>query len=229
MGKSSTPKYSTGVVNVNGEEKASHYKDGNTVYSNYNMSDTEKKIYDYAQNSFLENLSGINVFSEDTKKDMQNQLNAYTQKGLNTIDNLYTPMLSNLKNDIASRFGNFDNSVFMNNLSDIESSRADAMSSLTQDILAKQDELVSNELANRYNYMNFLNNIQNQATANILGYLNHAASNSASGTQYNMNAANYQKAQNQNYANLASTLASSINPYGQAASLGLQLGSKYFL
>ena len=61
MGKSSKPAYSSGVVTINGEEKASQYKNGNTVYSNYNMSDAEKQIYDYAQNSFLENLPKVNM------------------------------------------------------------------------------------------------------------------------------------------------------------------------
>ena len=230
MGKTSTPKYSSGVVNINGEERASHYKKGNTVYSNYNMSDREKKIYDYAQNSFLENLPNVNVFSADTRKGMQNQLNAYTQKGLETINDFYTPMLSNLKNDIASRFGNFDNSVFMDNLSSIESNRADAMSALTQDILAKQNELVTDELNKRYNYLNFLNNVQNQSNANVLNYLQQASNNSASGNSYNQYAANTQNSQYKNYANTASALLSSSgNPYAMAAGAAIKLGSEYFL
>lgn len=226
MGKT-TPKYSTGVVNVNGEEKASHYKRGNTVYSNYNMSDAEKKIYDFAQNSFLENLPNINVFSSDTQQNLQNQMNAYTQKGLDTIQDFYTPMLSNLKTDIASRFGNLDNSVFLDNLNSIESKRSDAMSALTQDILSKQNELVNDELSNRYNYLNFLNGVQNQSTENILNYLSQAANNSSSGTAYNQYANSYQKAQNQNYLNLASAILASAGVQGKAASLGLQAGKSF--
>lgn len=209
MGKSSKPAYSSGVVTVNGQEKASQYKNGNTVYSNYNMSDAEKNIYDYAQNSFLENLPKINVFSEDTQKNMQNQLNSYTQKGLETINDIYTPMLDDLKTDIASRFGNFDNSIFMNNLNDIESNRADAMNSLTQDILAKQDELINNELSRRYNYLDFLNGVQNQTNSNILSYLQQAASNSNSGNSYN----NSQFSSGSglgDYARLAASIASTL-------------------
>lgn len=231
MGKTSKPSYSSGVVNINGEEKASHYKKGNTVYSNYNMSDREKKIYDYAQNSFLENLPNINVFSDETQKSLQNQLNAYTQKGLQTINDFYTPMLSNLKNDIASRFGNFDNSIFMDNLSDIESNRADAMSALTQDILAKQNELYNDELNRRYNYLNFLGNVQNQSTANIMNYLQLAANNSSSGNAYNQYAASTQSSSPyKSYANTASALLSSSgNPYAMAAGAAIKLGSEYFL
>lgn len=209
MGKSSKPAYSSGVVTINGEEKASQYKNGNTVYTNYNMSDAEKNIYDYAQNSFLENLPKVNVFSEDTQKQMQNQLSAYTQKGIDTINDIYTPMLNDMKTDIASRFGNFDNSIFMNNLNSIESNRADAMNSLTQDILAKQNELINDELNKRYNYLDFLNGIQNQTTANILSYMQQAANNSHSGNSYNNS--NYSSSSGiGDYARLAASLASTL-------------------
>lgn len=208
MGKSSsTPvqSYANGVVSINGEQKASQKKIGDTVYSDYNMSDSEKKIYDFAQNSFLENLPNINVFSENTQKNLQNQLNAYTQSGLNAIQNYYTPMLSNLKTDIASRFGNFDNSVFLDKLSSLEANRADAMNSFAQDIMAKRNELINDELSNRYNYLNFLNGIQNQYGANAFNYLSQAGNASSSGTF------NTSKPSNSNateVAQLASTLLS---------------------
>lgn len=210
MGKTSKPSYSSGVVNINGEEKASHYKKGNTVYSNYNMSDREKKIYNFAQNSFLENLPNINVFSGDTQKSLQNQLNAYTQKGLEAINNYYTPMLSNLKNDIASRFGNFDNSVFMDNLSSIEENRADAMSGFAQDILAKQNELILDELNKRYNYLNFLNSVQNQSTANVLNYMQQATNNSSLGNSFNQQVAQNSHSLFDNFTNTASAISSFI-------------------
>lgn len=186
MGKtsSSSPRqsYANGVVTINGQEKASQKKIGGTVYSNYNMSDTEKKIYDYSQNSFLRNLPNINVFSEDTRKNLQNQLDAYKQNGLNTIQNYYSPILSDLKTDIASRFGNFDNSVFLDKLNNIESNRATAMSDFAQDVEAKRNELINDELNNRYTYLNFLNGIQNQYNANALSYMQQAGNSSASGT-----------------------------------------------
>ena len=141
MGKtSSTPvqRYANGIVSLNGEPKATQNKIGDTVYSNYNMSDAEKQIYDFSQNSFLENLPNINVFSETTQKNLQDQLNAYTQSGLNTIQNYYTPMLSNLKTDIASRFGNFDNSVFLDKLNAIEANRANSMSSFARMLWQKE-------------------------------------------------------------------------------------------
>ena len=212
MGKtSSTPvqKYANGIVSVNGENKASQKKIGKTVYSNYNMSDAEKQIYDYSQNSFLQNLPNINIFSENTQKNLQDQLNAYTQTGLNTIQNYYNPMLSNLKTDIASRFGNFDNSVFLDKLNSIEANRANAMSDFAQDVTAKRNELINDELANRYKYLNFLSGIQNQYNSNILGYLNQAGNASASGT-YNSTKQTDNSNDTMEYVKIAASVLASL-------------------
>lgn len=208
MGKtSSSPAYTGGTININGQTKAKTYKSGKNIISDYNMSDTEKQIYDYAQNSFADSLSKVNVFDEDTKNDLQNQLAAYTKNGQKIINNLYTPMINDLKNDIASRFGNYDNSIFLDKLNSIEANRADSMSGLAQDILAKENELKQNELTKRYKYLGFLQDVQNQIDTNILNYVGAARQNSESGMT------GYSK-QNNNpsdswatYANLAATAA----------------------
>lgn len=233
MGKSSKyPSYSTGTISLNGQTKSSTYKKGNNVVTNYNMSDAEKKAYDYAQNSFADSLSSVNVFDGNTQKNLQSQLDAYTLNGTKLINNVYTPMLNDLKTDIASRFGNFDNSVFMDNLNSIESNRAEAVSDLAQDVLAKRDELVSNELSQRYTYLNFLQDIQNQTNSNVLNYASSSQQNSASGNSYNAQA--YAAKQSSsgksltNYSNLASGLLSSLSGgSGIATSLALQFAQKY--
>ena len=149
----------------------------------------------------------MNVFDTDTQKNIQSQLNAYTANGQKILNNIYTPMLKELKTDIASRFGNFDNSVFMNNLNSIESNRADALSNLAQDITAKRDELVNNELSQT-----------------------GSQNNSSSGNSYNANAYAANKSSSSslgNYANLASGVLSAMGPYGMAASAALQIGKQY--
>ncbi len=211
MGKSSKPAYSSGTVNVNGQTKATTYKKGNNVITDYNMSDVEKKAYDYAQKSFADSLSKVNVFDEDTKQNLQKQLNAYAQKGQKLIDDMYSPMLDNLKTDIASRFGNFDNSVFLDNLNSIESKRADSMSGLAQDILSQQSNLINQELARRYDYLGFLQDIQNQVNSNILGYSNLSQANSSSGTNYNLQTRNKSASDLfGNYGKLAANMFSSF-------------------
>ena len=209
MGKSSnyTPPYSGGTVNINGQTKAKTYKSGGNIVSDYNMSDAEKRIYDYAQNSFADSLSKVNVFDDDAKKDMQRQLDAYTRNGQKIINNLYTPMLNDLKTDIASRFRNYDNSVFLDKLNSIESSRADFMNSLAQDILAKGDELKQNELTNRYKYLGFLQDVQNNIDTNILNYIGAARDNSNSANGMNSYSRSNSDDNWRNFTNFAESMA----------------------
>lgn len=232
MGKSSKkyPKYSSGTVNVNGSTVASTYKKGNNIFSNYNMSDDEKRAYDYVQKSFADSLPSVNVFDENTKQNLQSQLDAYTLNGQKLINNIYSPMLSDLKNDVASRFGNLDNSVFMDNLNSIEANRAESINNLAQDVMSKRDELVSNELAQRYTYLNFLQDIQNQMNSNIMNYISGSQSNSSSGNSYNSQSYNASRSSGStfgNYANLASGVLSTMGPYGMAASAALQIAKNY--
>ena len=224
MGKKSKkyPAYSSGTVNINGSTKSSTYKNKNNVISGYNMSDDEKRAYEYAQKAFADALPSVNTFDSATQQNIQNQLNAYTLDGQKMINNLYNPMLKELKTDVASRFGNLDNSVFMDNLNSIESNRADAINNLAQDALAKRNELVNDELSQ---------DIQNQTNSNILNFLNGSQSNSSSGNTYNAQAYTANRANSSstfnNYANLASGIMSTMGPYGMAASAALQIAKKY--
>lgn len=232
MGKSSKyPSYSAGTITINGSDKANTYKKGNTIYTNYNMSDDEKRAYEYAQKSFADSLSKVNVFDDATKQNLQSQLDAYTLNGQKIINNIYEPMLDDLKTDVASRFGNLDNSVFMDNLNSIEENRAESINNLAQDVLAKQDELINNELSQRYTYLGFLQDVQNQMNSNILNYIGASQQNSSSGNSYNAQAYTANNSSSggtySNYANLASGILSSMGPYGMAASAALQISKKY--
>jgi hypothetical protein len=157
------------------------------VVTDYKMSDAEREMYDYAQKSFADSLKSVNVFDNDTKKNLQAEVDAYALNGQKMINNMYTPMLESLKNDVASRFGNLDNSVFLDKLNSIESKRADSMNSLAQDILAKQDDAVKNELTKRYTYLTFLQDVQNQVNSNMYNLINaskqHNNNNSSGNSQ----------------------------------------------
>ncbi len=194
------PSYSSGNVSVNGNNVASTSLLNGVLNSNYDMSDNEKAIYDYAQSTLANILPQLNTFDTNTQNSIQSQLDAYKGQGVQTINDIYTPMIKSLENNIASRFGNFDNSIFMNNLNGIESKRGEAVNSLSQDLLAKRSELVNNELSNRYNYADFLNNLQNQSYDKALSALSAALGGSSSANSYNNNLYNTlykQSAQNQ--------------------------------
>jgi hypothetical protein len=167
------------TISVNGVPKIKTYTDeyGNTS-SNYIMSAWEKLAYEYAQKEFAQNIDSVNVFSEETLKSLNEQIDAYTKSGVAKIDEIYAPMIKNLQNDVASRFGSLDNSIFLDKLEALEDKRANSVAALSEDIKAKESELIGDELDKRYNYLNFLNNYQGQFLANTAS--NSAKSGSSS-------------------------------------------------
>ena len=186
MGKKSKyPAYTTGNIVVNGNTVATTTKNKNGVSSSYNMSDTEKDIYNSIQKGLSTSLSNLFEISDEKQKQWNSELDAYKRKGLQQLDSIYTPMETNLKNDIASRFGNFDNSVFMDNLSKITNNKAQAVADFNDDLLSKESELYSSEIANRINYITLLSNLNSIMNNNILNYASAAIGNSESGNNYN--------------------------------------------
>ena len=159
-----------GSFSISGGPSA-NYANGNTTFR---LNKAQQDAYDFAQNSFAENLPGINVFSPETQSGINKQVQAYQNNALETLNEVYEPLLRQTMNDSARRFGNLDNSVYLQNLGAVENKRAKAASSLAQDVASKRNELVSDELQNRYNYLNFLNNYQNQLFNNALQATNSA-------------------------------------------------------
>ena len=155
-------------IMVNGKNKAEISVTPWGTSSYYNMDENEKKAYDYAGEQFALNLPNLNVFDADTQKRFDNQVQSYINQGIEDINDIYKPMLDDLQNDIASRFGNLDNSIFMDNLSEIEDKRADSISDFAQDVQTYRQDLINNELSNRYNYLDYLNNYVQQVNSNIL-------------------------------------------------------------
>ena len=198
------PSYSNGSVSINGQNKATTTKSGNTVFGNYNMNNYEKELYDYAQKTLPQLVQNVNTFSPETTKSINKQLNAYQTQGQNYINQIYKPMLENLKNDIASRFGNFDNSMFMNDLNNIETNRTNAVAQLANNLVSRQNELVNNELANRYNYINLLNTLQNQYNNYALSTLNSSIGLGNTGLAYNNSVANNNSSNTFNLEQIAS-------------------------
>ncbi len=185
MGKTSSyPDYSQGSLVINGKELASVTEDDNKITSSYNMSDYDKKTYNKIQKSLNKAVKNLYNFSSN-KKLWNQQLNAYKKQGIKEIDSIYTPMETSLKNDIANRFGNLDNSVFLDKLSKITDNKAQAVSSLSDSLLMKRDQLYANELQNRMNYISLLSGLSTNYDNRALAYLNIAKSNAESGNNYN--------------------------------------------
>jgi hypothetical protein len=211
--KSSYPSYSTGTVTVNGNTVASSAKTGkNTISASYNMSDSEKQIYDSLQSNISSSLSNLFDISDSTKQQWQDVLDSYKSSGIKEIEDIYTPMETSLKNDIASRFGNFDNSIFMDNLNTITDKKAQAIADLSESLTQKQEDLYTNELANRMSYLTLLSGLSSAMDNNMLNYMALAQSASTSGNNYS--AQQYQATSN---SSLFSSLLSTVGTIGSAA------------
>ena len=158
MGKKTKyPNYATGSVEINGQNIATANKNkNNTVSSSYSMNDTEQDIYNGIQTNLATSLQDLFSISDEKQEQWNEQLDSYRQSGIRDIENIYTPMETALKNDIASRFGNFDNSIFMDNLNNITENKSQAVAELSESLLQKQDKLYNTELANRMNYISLL-------------------------------------------------------------------------
>ncbi|MFA7658620.1 MAG: hypothetical protein WCY19_04240 [Candidatus Gastranaerophilaceae bacterium] len=178
------PSYSSSSVSI-GDSSAKTGVTNGVLSSSYDMSGNEGAIYDYALSTLASILPKLNTFDTDTLSSIQSEVNAYKNQGLDTINETYNPMITNLENDIASRFGNLDNSIFKDDLSDIESERADAVSSFAQNVLAKQSELKSDELTKRYALVELLNGLANDTYSNALNTISTALGSSASANSYN--------------------------------------------
>ena len=195
MGKTSsvtvpTPAFSGGSVSLNGQKKATVSRRGNDINSNFDMNDYEKAVYDYAQKNLAQNLPNLNVFDNNTKKDINAQVEAYKQKAMQSLNEMYQPMLKNLTNGVASRFGNVDNSAFLDGLSALEKYRSSALASIAQDVQSQQSTLFNNELSNRYNYINLLNALQNQTNTNALSAISSVLNLGNSGKGYTTTSSN---------------------------------------
>lgn len=187
MGKTSKayPQYGGGNVNINGKSIAYTSREGNNVVSHYNMSDNEKNIYDSVQNNMKSSLDNLFEISDPLRKSWDEQLKAIQNKGIENINDIYTPLQDNLRNNIASRFGNLDNSSFMNNLKKITNNKSKAIAELSNNLTLAQGDLYANELQNRINTINFLNGLNNSFNSNMLNYMGLANQNSASANTYN--------------------------------------------
>ena len=186
--KSKYPSYSAGTVTINGNTVATSKKKKNNVTSSYNMGDTEKSIYDGIQDNLETSLKNLYTISDEKQQQWNDELDAYKKAGIEELNSIYTPMVNNLRDNIASRFGNLDNSIFMDNLNTITDKQAKAVSDLSDNLLTKQDELYTKEMQNRMNYITLLSNLNTTMNNNMLTYMQMAQSNSASGNAHNQNA-----------------------------------------
>lgn len=178
------PSYSSSDISFGGSSASTGVKNG-ILTSDYNMSNNEADIYNYALSTLANILPQLNTFDTNTLSSIQSSVDSYKNSGLDSINSLYNSSLKNIENDVVSRFGNLDNSAFVDNLDNLESERSKAVSSFAQDVLAKQSGLESDELTKRYALAEFLNGIANNTYDNALKAISTALGSSSNANNYN--------------------------------------------
>lgn len=215
------PKYSGSAVSIGNSTARTGVTDS-VLTSSYDMSDPESAIYNYAMDTLASILPKLNTFDANTLSSIQAGVNAYRDSGIQAINEMYKPIIANLENDIVSRFGNLDNSIFTDNLNAIESKRADAVSSFAQDVLARRGQLESDELTKRYALAEFLNGIASNTYKNALNSLSAALGGSASLNNYNNDLYNaisaLQSTNSRTNANAGSLISNLIGLSGNSGS-----------
>lgn len=181
---SSYPAYSNSSISLGGSTAKTGVTNG-TLNGNYDMSDAESAIYNYALNTLANILPSINTFDPNTQSELQSEVDAYQNKGIKTINDLYNSSLKNLENDAVSRFGNLDNSIFTDDLKSLSSERSNAVSSFAQNVLSKQNELESDELTQRYALIKLLSGLSDDIYSNALEAISTALTGSSSANNYN--------------------------------------------
>lgn len=169
--KSTPQQIKSSTLYFNGLPISTAKKDGDSVKLNYNMTPTQAETYEFTEKEFLENLPNISTFLPETLNAFSKELEAYQNTGLKTINNAYKSAETNLRNNIATRFGNLDNSSFLEGLEKINNSKADSVTQLAENVSAKNSELFDDELQRRYNYLNLLLNYQNNQFNNAINTL----------------------------------------------------------
>lgn len=180
------PDYSSSSISI-GDSKASTGVKNGVLTSNYEMSDSENAIYNYALSTLAGILPKLNTFDTDTLSGLKSEVDAYKTSGIDSINGLYNTSLMDIENDVAARFGNLDNSIFKDNLDGLESERSKAVSAFAQDVLAKQSALESDELTKRYALVELLSGLSDGIYNNALKAINSSTGSSSSLNNYNSN------------------------------------------
>lgn len=219
---SNFPSYNSSDISIGGSKATTQLTNG-VLKSDYDMSDSEASIYNYALNTLASILPQVNTFDTDTQNQLQSEVDAYKDDGIKQINNLYNKNLTNMETDAASRFGNLDNSTFMDNMNDLEHERSDAVSSFAQDVLEKQSSLESDELTRRYSLIKLLSGLSDDIYDKALNAINTSLGSSSSASNYNSKI--YDALSSLENTGSSSSLVSSILGSGISSSALLSLFS----
>ena len=177
--------------------------------ANAGTTDYESQVYNDAMGALADILPSINTIDATTKNAINSEIEAYMQSGINNINNEYNSDLSDLQDNSASRFGNLDNSMFLDGLGNLQNERASAVGDFANQVQSKESDLVSNALEKNYSYVDLLTQIINDYYNNA-NTLSKTYSNLKTPTQSSSSSSNNSSAglSNSDIKTILSTLSS---------------------
>ncbi|MDD3594398.1 MAG: hypothetical protein PHX18_07205 [Candidatus Gastranaerophilales bacterium] len=189
MGGNSTPdvpeyKFVPTYIQQDGQTLASNYYDPvlQAYVTNVATSAEDQARKSYLKNQLSEYEKGINTFSPELVNQWENIANAQKQSAVGYFDSMYEPAARSAREDYFARLGTLDSTAYLDRQNDIEKTRQQAYADIANNYVANMDTLKQNELSNRYNYLNYLQNGINGAGNTQNNYLSAI---SALGSSYN--------------------------------------------
>ena len=175
-------------ITANGQTLAKQYQRNGTVVTDISLSKDSIERKNKLQNLLNEYENTINIFSPEFSSQIKSIANAKKQSAINDFNSLYEPAAKNAREDYFARLGTLDSTAYLDRFNELEKTKQQAYSNIANDYVANLDELKNNELARRYNYLNYLQNGLNSITNENNGYLSTISS---LGTNYTNGYNNY--------------------------------------
>lgn len=116
----------------------------------------------------------LNVFDEGFQTDMNNVYNAYVNDQTKKFEDQWNPEVQKVKNQNLQRFGTTNNSIFDNQMKQLNKIHASTLQDIINQATLGQTNLKQTELSNRANYLSSLQNEDSMLGQGLDSYLNSA-------------------------------------------------------
>ncbi|MDD3150170.1 MAG: hypothetical protein PHV68_04985 [Candidatus Gastranaerophilales bacterium] len=165
----SLPDFADSYIKIGNNTIASTYTDDDgNVISQYYQTPEESETYSNINDLINEYLPSLNTLSDKYYDNKELTLQAVKDQSVENLNEIYTPIINELKTDIASRFGSLTNSSFLDELSTIEDARANNVQELNADLILLSNELDDAQLQRNYSFLNLLNTMKSDTITDAL-------------------------------------------------------------
>ena len=186
MTSSSKPSYPTyqfvpTEVVSNGQTLARQYKDNRgTVVTDISLPEESVERKKKLQDLLNQYETSVNIFSPELTSQIESIASSRKNSALRNFEEMYEPSVRKSREDFYSRFGTLDSTAYLDRYNALEKTKAQAYADIANDYASNIEELKNNELARRYNYLNYLqtglNSLNNQNNSYLSAVSNLSSS-----------------------------------------------------